>query len=104
MTIQFNTDRNLTMHDEFKNKLSDLLQKALSRFADRITRLEIHLSDENGGKPGVNDKRCLLEARVAGMQPVAVTADSNNYELAVEDAAEKLKSSLDKTFGRLASH
>lgn len=104
MTIQFNADNNLTIHEEFRDKLQDLLSEELSRFSEHITRLEVHLSDENGHKHGQNDKKCLLEARVEGRPPIAVSAGANNYEIAVDDAVDKLKSSLDTIFGRLGKH
>ena len=45
----------------------------MAHLSDRITRIEVHLSDENSLKGGDHDKRCMLEARIAGMQPLAVT-------------------------------
>ncbi len=104
MTIQINTDNNLSVHEAFGNKLDDLLSEALSRFSEHITRLEVHLSDENGSKDGINDKRCLLEARLEGRQPIVVTQIANNYEQAVHGAIDKLKSSLATIIGRLRNH
>ena len=104
MTIQFNADNNLTIHEEFRDKLKDLLTDELSRFSEHITRLEVHLSDENSHKQGQNDKKCLLEARVEGRPPIAVKAGAKNYELAVDAAVDKLKSSLDKIFDRMNHH
>ena len=104
MTIQINTDKNLSLHEAFASQLKSLLSEELSRFSENITRLEVHLSDENGSKDGVNDKRCLLEARLEGRQPMAVTALGNTYELAVNRAINKLKSSLDTTIGRIRSN
>jgi len=104
MTIQFNSDSNLTVHEEFGNKLKTQLLDELRRFTDHITRLEVHLSDENGHKHGEDDKNCLLEARVEGRQPIAVNAGGNTYELAVGRAIDKLKSLLDKIFGRMEDH
>lgn len=104
MTIQINTDKNLSVHEAFGSKLDDLLTQELSRFSEHITRLEVHLSDENGSKEGLNDKRCLLEARLEGSQPIAVTGFCYTYELAVSSAIDKLKASLDKILGRIRSH
>ncbi len=104
MTIQFNADNNLTVHESFRDKLDEMLNIELNRFDEFITRLEVHLSDENGGKPGQDDKKCLLEARVKGKDPIAVTAYAANYELAVADAAEKLKKALDKMVDKMQSH
>ena len=104
MTIQINTDNNLSVHEAFGNKLDDLLSEALIRFSEHITRLEVHLSDENGSKGGINDKKCLLEARLEGRQPIVVTQVANNYEHAVHGAIDKLKSSLATITGRLTHH
>ncbi len=104
MTILFNTDNNLTVHDDFKNKLSNHLSEKLNRFNEHITRLEVHLSDDNGHKTGLNDKKCLLEAKVEGRPAVAVSAGAQNYELAVAAAVDKLRSSLDSIFGRMQNH
>jgi|SRR5665647_2737240 len=104
MTIQLNTDKNLSVHEAFGTKLDDLLSEELSRFSEHITRLEVHLSDENGGKDGQNDKRCMIEARLEGRQPIAVTADADTHEQSVAEAIDKLKNSLDTILGRLRNH
>ena len=104
MTIQINADNNLNVHEAFGNKLDNLLSEELSRFSEHITRLEVHLSDENGSKEGINDKRCLLEARLEGRQPIVVTEAANNYERAVHGAIDKLKPSIATTTGRLKHH
>lgn len=104
MTVQFNTDKNLTLHEEFRDKLNDLLSDELSRFSENITRVEVHLSDINGHKAGQNDKRCMLEARVEGRPPIAVTAEEDTYELSVSAAIDKLQSSLETIQGRMTNH
>jgi len=104
MTIQINTDKNLSVHEAFEAQLDSLLSEELSRFSEHITRLEVHLSDENGNKQGPNDKQCIIEARLEGRQPIAVTEKANNYELAVSGAIKKLKSSLDTIEGKLKHH
>lgn len=64
MTIQFNADNNLTVHEDFREKLKVTIQSKLDRFSENITRVEVHLSDDNGSKNGQDDKKCLLEVRV----------------------------------------
>ena len=104
MTIQFNTDNNLTVHEEFNEKLKEQLTEDLSRFSENITRIEVHLSDENGVKNGVDDKKCLLEARVERRKPFIVTENAGTYELAVSGATDKLKKMLDGIFDKLQNH
>ncbi|PWJ56845.1 hypothetical protein CLV98_110156 [Dyadobacter jejuensis] len=104
MTIQINTDKSLSVHAEYNEKIEGILSKELSRFTDHITRIELHLSDENGVKGGVKDKKCLLEARVKGQQPMVATDFGDTYDQAVIGATQKLKSALTTLFGKLQSH
>jgi hypothetical protein len=68
-------------------------------------KVEVHLSDENSHKKsGHNDKRCVLEARLEGLQPIAVTLQAATLDQAVDGAAEKLKNSLESALGRLHDH
>ena len=73
MIIQITTDKNLSVHEGFETKLHGLIANELNRFDEHITRLEIHLSDENGNKNGQKYKSCLIEARIEGRQPIAVS-------------------------------
>jgi ribosome-associated translation inhibitor RaiA len=104
MKIQFNTDNNITASKELTAPLIALIEDKLSRFGSRITRVEVHLSDENGNKDSPNDKRCMIEARLEGMQPIAVTNHANTHEEAVQGAIDKLKTSIETILGRLSDH
>lgn len=101
MLIQVNSDNNITVNERLSAYISDTVSDSLSRFDEQVTRVEVQLSDENGDKAGKDDKRCMLEARLAGMQPVAVTAHSDTIEQALHDAIHKLIAALDKAVGRL---
>ena len=104
MKIQINTDSNIAGNDQLRGEVETLLRGALDRFSEKITRLEVHLSDENSDKKsGVDDIRCLLETRLAGLQPIVVSHEAATPQEAVDGAAEKLKRSLDSTLGRLGS-
>lgn len=104
MLIQINTDSNIEGKDALAQQVEGVLKRTLDRFNEKITRLEVHLSDENSDKKfSSKDKRCLLEARLAGLQPVSVSHQAATLEQAVDGAVEKLKRSLDRTLGRLDS-
>ena len=101
MRIQINTDHNIEGREALAAQVSGTIETALSRFSDHITRVEVHLSDENGAKNGLNDKRCMLEARLEGRQPIAVTDEAATLDQAVSGAADKLARLLESTLGRL---
>lgn len=104
MHIQINTDKNVEGPDAFSDQMKAIVESTLNRFDEHITRVEVHLSDENSDKAGINDKRCLMEARLEGRQPIAVTHRAANSDLAVRGAAEKLKHVIESTLGRLDNH
>lgn len=104
MQIQVNTVHNVEGHAALIHWIESELGNTLGRFSDHITRVEVHLSDENSGKSGSNDKRCLMEARLSAHQPVAVSHHGASIDEAFRGAAEKLKRSLESTLGRLKDH
>ncbi|MEO8361931.1 MAG: HPF/RaiA family ribosome-associated protein [Vicinamibacteria bacterium] len=104
MHIQVNTDNHVEGREALVAQVEASVTASLHRFSKRITRIEIHLSDEDGEKHGQNDKRCLMEARLEGRQPTAVTCHAATLEQAVAGATDKLKRSLESTLGRLDGH
>ena len=101
MQIQVNTGDNVEGREELIARVEAGVAAALSRFDDRLTRVEVHLGDVNAGKSGAADKRCMIEARPAGQQPVAVTHKAATLDEALDGAAEKLGNLLESKFGRL---
>ena len=104
MQIQINTDRNIEGSEALAKHVSSVVESALSRFSDHITRVEVHLSDENSHKGGMNDKRCVMEARLEHYQPIAVTHHSATVGEAVNGASEKLTHAIESMIGRLRDH
>jgi hypothetical protein len=54
----------------------------------------VHLGDENGHKRGGNDKRCMMDARLDGRPPIAVTQQAPPLDQAVDGG---WKSSSDRS-------
>ena len=104
MKIQINTDVNIQSNEALTAMVQDAIDHALSRFAEHITRIEVHLSDENAAKNGQRDQRCMMEARLEGRQPVAVTEQAPAMAQAVQGAAQKLAHLLSSALGRLHDH
>jgi ribosomal subunit interface protein len=104
MTIQINSDNNILGTEALSNYLESTIADTLKRFENHITRIEVHLNDENSHKNGINDKRCMIEARLEGMQPIAVTAHGDSIQEALKEALIKLKSALKSALGKLQNH
>lgn len=101
MQVQVNTDKNITSGERLTEIVRSTVTGKLHRFGAQVTRVEAHLSDENAHKSHGNDKKCVLEARPAGMQPVAVTHMAATVEQAITGAVEKLERVLGDTFDQL---
>ena len=105
MQIQMSTDGNIEGREELATRTNLVVESGLNRFSDHITRVEIHLSDENSDKKGGNDDiRCVMEARLEGRQPVAVTHQAATVDQAVDGAVDKLHRLIESTLGRLRDH
>ena len=101
MQIEVSSDSHVSASEEFISEIKAEMEQAFSRFAEQLTRLEIHLGDENSHKSGERDKRCLIEARLAGLDPVAVTDHAESLDMAISGAVKKLEKTLNRTLGRL---
>jgi len=104
MKIQFNTDKTINGDEKHEQYFTDIIAEELDRFESHITRIEVHLSDENGNKSGNSNMRCLLEARIEKRQPIVVSSQADTIESALSTAINKLKTSLDTILGRKQDH
>jgi hypothetical protein len=103
MTIQINTDKNIEGSEKFTAYFTALIQQQLGRYKT-ITRIELYLSDVNGSREGPEDIKCLLEARLEGKRPIAVSNIADTNELAVNGAINKLKNSLETMLGKIQNY
>lgn len=102
MNIHITTDAHIDGREGLRHHIEGVVAGGLGRFGDRVTRVEVFLSDEGSGtKPGGGDKRCVMEARLAGLRPIAVTHRKGTIHQAIEGAMDKLEKTLDRTLGRL---
>ena len=101
MHVQVNSDNHIHAGESLRNEVCAAVEGALDRFAERVTRVEVHLGDVNGHKVTSDDKRCMMEARLGGLPPVAVTHHADSVSLAIQGAAEKLERAIENTLGRL---
>jgi hypothetical protein len=101
MRIQINSDKNIAVDTRVIQFVRGEVNRMLKRFATKLTRVEVHLSDVNSRKFGTNDKRCLIEARPARYRSLSATNRAQTVRLAVGGALTKLRSGLETFYGRL---
>ncbi len=101
MQIQVHSDNHIQSSLRMEEWVRSTVESTLERYEEDLTRVVVHLRDENGGKSGPDDLRCQLEARPKGHQPISVTHKADTLEQAIDGATVKLESALEHMFGKL---
>ncbi|HSV35722.1 MAG TPA: HPF/RaiA family ribosome-associated protein [Ramlibacter sp.] len=101
MQVQVNAGNGIENKETLERWASGYLNEALARFRNDITRVEVQLSDENNGKGGAADRRCMLEARMNGREPLAVKHHGETQDEAFRGATQRLIRLLEHTLGKL---
>nr|AGU10761.1 hypothetical protein [uncultured organism] len=101
MQININADKTIDRHASLDEHVQSVVSNALHRFGEQITSVEVHLSDNLGEKSADGDNRCLMEARVTGYKPIAVSDHAATLHQAIGGSADKLKRAIDSALGRL---
>jgi ribosome-associated translation inhibitor RaiA len=99
MQIDVSTDSRINGREKLTHYVQGHLETVLERFSARITRVEVHLTDESGGE----DTKCVMEARMGGRPPVAVKSQERSIDQAITAATHKLKHLVESTLGRESS-
>ncbi len=101
--ILVNSDKNISTDRGVIGFVEAEVVRGLRRFARRLTRVEVHLSDVNSHKFGTHDKRCMIEVRPAGMRAMTATVSAATLKEALAGSLKKMRHSLETKFGRLTT-
>ncbi|MCC2954430.1 HPF/RaiA family ribosome-associated protein [Massilia sp. IC2-477] len=101
MQINVNTDRTITNHQGLDEHVETVVRSSIDRFGEHITRVDVHLSNENREKGADGGNYCMMEARVSGYQPIVVHEHSDDLRQSIKNAGGKLARALDSALGRL---
>ena len=104
MQFQFNSDSSVMGTENVAERIENAVRTKLSRFEDRLTRVEVHVSDENAHKGGSDDKTCLIEARPRGGKPIGVTEHAGDVDTAARKAAGTMAQRLERVLGKSERH
>lgn len=104
MQIQIGTDKTVHGSETLIRRLEGEFESALSRFTDRITRLGVHLGEETAAGREKGERRCVVDAQLAGHRTVSVTHHAGSVAEACHGAVRKLVSALESEYGRAWHH
>lgn len=101
MRLYVHTDPHTDGRDEAVHQIEAKVTAALSRFSDDITRVDVFLTDETAGTARRVTKRCLLEVRPDGVNPIVVVHEARSATQALGGALHKISGTLQSHVGRL---
>ncbi len=104
MQFQFNSDSSVMGTQNVAERIENQLRQKLARFEDRLTRLEVHVGDDNARKGGADDKHCTIEARIRGEKPIGVTGNASDVDAAARIAGNTMAQRLERHFGKHEKH
>jgi ribosome-associated translation inhibitor RaiA len=101
MQIQIHSDAHVDVPNPRAADIEALVRQNLDRFEASLTRVEVHLTDENSHKGGGDDQRCMIEVRPRGLKPLAVTEQAATLDQAIRGALAKIERALGSTLDKL---
>jgi hypothetical protein len=101
MQVLVKTDNHIEGSAELSRYVESVVQDEFERYGDRVTRVEVRFGDENSDKKGGDkDKRCLIEARLGGLEPFSASDNAASLDQALSGAIEKVHKLIDRSIGR----
>jgi len=105
MTIQVQIHwSDVEKSDALGEHIEKQIAHALRHHENRFTRVDVHVHDDKAGRRGDADKRCVIEARPAGADPLAVEDHGEEFYATVAGAAKKLERAAQHFVDRHRTH
>jgi hypothetical protein len=102
MQVLVTTDNHIDGTVRLKQFVESDVRSSMERFGPQLTRVDVHLKDLNSDKKEIgDDKRCVVEARLGGLQPITVSHDAATVDQAVSGALETLERAMDRTIEKV---
>jgi ribosome-associated translation inhibitor RaiA len=104
MEVQVTTDNNIQGSASRNEWMGSEINSKLSRFAEHVMKVDVHLADESGPKDTPGDKRCILQANVKGRPSIVSNHHADTVEEAFNGSVTKLKAALASFVDQLKEH
>ncbi len=102
MQVLVQTDNQIDGGERLSRFVESTITESLRRFEPRLTRVEVHLHDDNSSKKAADDdKRCVIEVRPRGLKPISVSDSAPTIQQALTGAIEKAERAMERAIGKL---
>ena len=88
--------RNFTLTDAIDKHTRDKLEPMIHNFGDRILKVTVHMSDDNGPKGGI-DKHCHIHVDLKKLPTVVIEDSEENLYTAIDLATHRAERAVRKT-------
>jgi hypothetical protein len=101
MDIQVRTDYHVDGDQGLIAYVEQQVSTGLGAFSEKITSVQVHLSEESGARKGPHQLRCVLEVRLGGHAPAVVTRRGTTKDVVVHGAVVDMHHVHERLYGRL---
>src|SRR5690349_7660110 len=95
MNVYVQSWENTTNPDRF-SELAKRVESDFARFGRRIVNVDVLVIDDGG-----DDKGCIIEARLADSDPIAVLSHGGTIERAIDRGADKIERVIESRISNL---
>lgn len=92
--------RNFTLTDAIDKHTRDKLEPMLHHYGDRILKVTVHMSDDNGPKGGV-DKHCHIHVDMKKLPTVVIEDSEESLYTAIDLATHRAERAVRKAIEKM---
>jgi len=92
--------RNFSLTDAIDSHTREKLEHMLHHFGDRILKITVHMSDDNGPKGG-DDKHCHIHVDMKKLPTVVIEDSEENLYTAIDKACHRAERAVRKAIEKV---
>jgi len=92
--------RNFSLTDAIDTHTRQKLEHMVHKFGDRILKITVHMSDDNGPKGGI-DKHCHIHVDMKKLPTVVIEGSEENLYTAIDNACHRAERAVRKTLEKV---
>ena len=92
--------RNFSLTDSINTHIREKLEHMIHNFGDRLLKITVHLSDDNGPKGGI-DKHCHIHVDMKKLPTVVIKDSEENLYTAIDKACHRAERAVRKSIEKV---
>lgn len=92
--------RNFTLTEAIESHTQEKLETMIHHYGDRILKVIVHMSDDNGPKGG-EDKHCHIHVEMKKLPTVVIEDSEDNLYTAIDKATHRAERAVRKSLEKV---